>query len=435
VTSGGCMGARRTMGLPGRWAAMSIAAFLCTPLPAAAAEKPAPAAETLWTMRGLLDPIGGPRDQLRARGIGIDGRITHFYSGFLSGDGRKFGASGAKADAFLTLDSEKLGLWKGFSVTLHQEWNIGLDSNSTGAGVLLPPNTAMALPRLGGYDHDTSIVVSQRFTDALSVSAGKFNLLDLAAKTPVAGGGGIDTFSNIAIAAPISGVTPPYLLGAIATYKTNSAIFTLMVYDPRNAQDPEVLRQPFRDGTTASLAMTVPVVIGGLQGFYGIRGVYSTKSGFNLQELPALLLPPASRGVLQKNGYWYGSVSAQQYLWQDPANPGRAWGFFADLGLSDGNPNAFHWHVIAGFGGASPIQGRPLDRWGIAYFKYGLSDDLKRGLRTLGISLRNEQGLEAFYNLAVTPWLRVSATIQWIDTYQTDKASATYAGLRTQVKF
>lgn len=415
--------------------ALGIAVLLLQGADRGSAEEAGGAAETFWTMRGLLDPLGGPRDQLRARGISIDGSITHFYTGFLSGDGRKIGASGAKADAFLTLDSEKLGLWKGFSVSLHQEWNIGQDSNSTGAGVLTPPNTAMAFPRLGGYDHDTSIVVSQTFSEALSVSAGKINVIERAARTPLVGGGGLETFSNMAVAAPLSGVTPPYLLGAIAAYKTSPAIFTLMIYDPRNAQDPKVLRQPFRDGVTTSLAMTVPVKVSGLQGFYGIRGVYSTKSGFNLQELPALLLPPASRDSLQKNGYWYASLSAQQYLWQDPANPGRGWGFFADLGLSDGNPNAFHWHLIAGLGGASPLQGRPLDRWGIAYFKYGLSDDLKRGLRTYGISIRNEQGIEAFYNLAVTPWLRITANVQWIDTYSADRTSATYAGLRTQVKF
>jgi porin len=371
---------------------------------------------------------------LRGRGLSIEGRITSVYQGALSSSGDKHWRFGGKGDLFVTLDGEKAGLWPGFSINFHQEWNFGRDANTTGAGILLPVNTVTGLPRLGGFEEDTSITLTQRFGTALSVSLGKFNMLDLAARTPLMGGGGSETFLNLGIAAPVSGVTPPYILGAITTLKTDPAIFTVMIYDPRNAQDPDVVKRPFKDGTTFSVAVTIPTKIWNLPGFYGARGVYSSKEGVDLDSLAGLALPSASRDVLQKRGYYYGSLSFQQFLYASPDKPGNGWGIFADLGLSEGNPNAIHWHLVAGVGGTGVFE-RDLDRWGIAYFKYGLSDELKRGLTRLGIPLRDEQGVEAFYNLAVTPWLRVTANLQWIDTSDPSRKDAVFAGLRTQVRF
>ncbi len=60
---------------------------------------------------------------------------------------------------------------------------------------------------------------------------------------------------------------------------------------------------------------------------------------------------------------------------------------------------------------------------------------MKDGLAELGVGLNDESGLEAFYNLALAPWLRVSADLQWIDTGTPDKENAVIGALRTQIKF
>jgi porin len=413
---------------------IAVALLLCgvaqAQVPSAQATEP----YSLATTPSLLRFPGSPFDVLRQQGVDIRGGVTGSHMGLTAGSGDKRWRTGGKADLYVTVDGEKVGLWRGFFVNYHQEWNFGRDVGEAKGGFLLPPNTLTALPRLGGALQDTAITITQNFGDALSISAGKFNLLDLASKTPIAGGGGIETFSNLGIAAPISGVTPPYLLGAIATLKTQPAIFTLMVYDPRNAQSEDVIRKPFREGTTVSLAMTVPTRFGGLPGFYGVRGVYSNKEGVDLDSLPGLAFPAETRGTLEKRGYYYASVSAQQYLWANPDKPGQGWGLFMDAGLSDGNPNVFRWHLITGVSGTG-VFGRDLDRWGVGYFYYALSNDLKGGLAALGIKRRDEQGVEAYYNLALTPWLRVTANLQWIKPTNADRKDAVLAGLRTQVKF
>lgn len=392
-------------------------------------------ASEVLSRASLLDGPDSPKEAMRAHGIVVDGAVTQFYQGILSGGGSHEWQYGGKVDLSVGVDGGKLGLWRGLSLSVHQEWVYGEDVDSHADGSIIPLNTTMAFPRLGGHERDTSIVVTQSLGEQLSISAGKFNLLDIVGRTPLIGGGGIDTFFNTAIAAPISGVTPPYLIGAIATLKTEPAQFTLMVYDPRNAQDWEVIEHPFETGTTTSLAVTVPTEIAGLRGFYRVRGVYSSAEGLDLAAIPQLLLPPESRGRLTRKGYWFASTAVQQYLYQDPANASLGWGIFGELGISDGNPNPVHWHILAGLSGTGTLPSRPLDRWGIGYFRYALSDDLTGFLDKLGIGLRDEQGIEAYYNLALTPWQRLTADVQWVQPARVDSRDAWIIGLRSQTKF
>lgn len=382
----------------------------------------------------LLAYPGGPLDALREAGVDLKGSLTLFYQGLTAGDGQKNWRGGGKADVWITLDGGRLGLWDGLAVAIHPELNFGESANETGAGLLLPPNTALAIPTLGGSDSAVSVVISQSFGDAANLSFGKFNLLDIAAKTPIVGGGGLETFMNLGIAAPISGVTPPYLLGAIGTYRTDPVIYTVMIYDPRNAQEADVLSDPFSEGVTYSLSATIPTRIGGRTTYLGLRGVYSTATGVDLESLPNLSLPGEAAEVLQLDGYTYAGLTFQHYFAEDPDRPGNGWGIFGDFGLSDGNPNPIGWHAILGVGGTGTPRS-PLDRWGLAGFQYGLSGDLKDGLAELGIDRRNEYGIEAYYNAALTPWLRLTADAQWIRPSTTGKADAVFLGLRLQTLF
>ncbi|MEO1197722.1 MAG: carbohydrate porin [Pseudomonadota bacterium] len=392
-----------------------------------------PAPSSLWDKPALLEVPGGPREQLREAGIDIELRLTQFYQSVFAGDGSDQWEYSGKLDAIATVNLSELGLWRGLFVNVHQEVVWGDDVNFAGDGSLIPLNTAIAFPRLGGEDHDTSITVTQVLGPGSSISLGKFNLLEAASKTPLLGGGGQTTFMNLGLAAPISGVTPPYILGAIGTVATEAAIFTGIVYDPRNAQDSDVLEDPFSDGVTLSGQVTFPTEFGGLPGFYAVQGVYSSAEGFDLARIPqAAALPPESAAILTQEGYWYFSASAQQFLQMTPEDPTRGWGVFGKVGISDGNPNVFQWSVLAGLGGASPIPGRSQDNWGIAYFRYGLSDDLLDGLATIGIDLQDEQGIEAYYAVTIAPWLQITADIQWIDPHEAERDDAWVAGLRAR---
>jgi len=392
---------------------------------------------SLLERSALLDGPGSPKEALRQHGINLDLWWTQFYQGLIAGDGDKNWQYGGKADVIATIDAHKLGLWSGLSATLHQEIVYGDDANTQGDGTSIPGNTAIAFPRIGGSDYDTSIVLSQQFGQRFTLSLGKFNMLDAASRTPLLGGGGVDTFSNTALAAPISGVTPPYLLGSLLTLRTEPATFAFFVYDPRNAQDSDVIEDPFADGVTFSLSGTIPVMISGLRGFQSLRGVYSTQEGIDLRDVPQLELPPELRDEPRtKQPYWYFSYSFQQFFYQSKIDPSKGWGLFGEFGISDGNPNPLSGHLFVGLGGNSFVPDRGDDRWGIAYFNYRLSSDLRDAARRdLGFGLGDEEGVEAYYNLAVTPWLRVTGDLQIINPFPSNKDEAVFAGIRVQTKF
>ena len=323
---------------------------------------------------------------------------------------------------------------RGFSVSAHLEQNFGQSANELGAGAILPVNTALAFPTLGGTTTDLSLIVTQKFGDAVSISLGKFNMLDVAARTPLIGGGGETTFWNIGLAAPVSGVTPPYIIGGIATVKTAPATFTLMVYDPRSAQGLDVIEHPFAQGTTTSLSANIPMTVFGLTGYNTLRGVYSTADGFNFDDAPQLLLPPGSQTKLTKQGYTFGSYALQQFLWQDPDNPGRGWGFFGQISASDANPNPIGNTVIIGLGGSTPS--RPDDRWGVAWCDYLFSRQLRTGLVALGgEGLNDERVLEAYYDAAVVAHVRFGPDVQVIWPGTPGKSTALFAGVRGRLVF
>jgi porin len=120
---------------------------------------------------------------------------------------------------------------------------------------------------------------------------------------------------------------------------------------------------------------------------------------------------------------------------QSDQNPQLGWGFFALATLSDGNPSPVRWSALAGIGGNNLMPGRENDRWGIGFFHFGLTEPLLGTLSALGVNRRSEGGIDAFYNLAITPWLRLSDDLQVITPWNPATPRATYLPLRLQTKF
>jgi porin len=276
-------------------------------------------------------------------------------------------------------------------------------------------------------------------------------MMTLASKTPLIGGGGIDTFMNRAFALPSTGVaytalrgnagdrvviSAPYLIGGIATLRTDPVDLAVMIADPRSAIDPRVVEHPFEKGLAVGGAATLKTEIAGLRGFHTWRAAYSNARGFDLDDITDLPRPAAlGSAVRTKKGFWFTSYAIQQYLVQSEQNPAVGWGLFALATLSDGNPSPVKWSVLAGLGGNNLMAGRENDRWGFGFFHFGLTEPLLGGLAALNVHRRGESGFEAFYNLAITPWLRLSGDLQVIAPWNPSASQATYAALRLQTKF
>lgn len=389
--------------------------------------------ESILTRDTLTGGWFGLAEPLASRGIDFDLSTTAYYAGLLAGTGDQDFEWGGRADAFLKVDTAKAGLWEGGGIHVHAESRFGEPAYRPAprSGGLWPPNTGVALP-LGHPEQvvASSIYYSHRFPSKTSLLIGKINAVDLLAGDPFFGGWGRDRFSNVAFVAPPSGVVPPTIMGAVLSQKWDPFSLTFMVFDPDDRTHDYWVDELFHNGVTLSLAGTWAREIAGRPSSAGLTATYSTAAG---SDLSTLLLPPDLKGG-DKEGSFNVALSFSHLLCESADQPGKGFGLYGKAAIADGNPNAIQASFIGGFAGHGVVPSRPDDVFGIGYYYYKFSDDLQSAL-TVALPLEDEQGVELYYNLAVTGWLRVTADIQWIDPARARFSDAWVAGFRTSIAF
>ena len=170
-------------------------------------------------------------------------------------------------------------------------------------------------------------------------------------------------------------------------------------------------------------------------GTQGISGTYS--SGKYSSLTPSTFLDPIEGLVIvspTKTGSWCVAYNFDQALYVSPEDPERMWGVFGNFGIADDNPSPVRWFSSVGVSGASQIAGRTADTFGVAYFYLGVSEPLK-DLVPILLPLRDEQGVELYYNMAVTPSCQFTPDIQVITPFRELADTALVVGLRAYVDF
>ena len=91
----------------------------------------------------------------------------------------------------------------------------------------------------------------------------------------------------------------------------------------------------------------------------------------------------------------------------------------------------FEWAMT---GGRVDHWSEMQDRFGIAWFRYSLTNQLVRVLSNR-LALEDEEGLEAFYTVELAKPVRLTASIQVIDSAVTVRDTGVIAGLRLTTRF
>ena len=337
----------------------------------------------------------------------ISARLTSFTDATIEGDGDKSLQFSGRLDAFVSSGE----LWKGGSLNAHFEYVDGDEFTGLGTGgVLLPTNIYATVPRATGTSNATlSMTLHQQFSASASGAFGKFNVIELARNIPLVGGKGKGGFQYTGIAAPPSFVFPPYVFGAQFAYATESVNYSLLIYDPNNAQGSDFFNNLFDDGVVFNGTATYKTSINDRPGFYGLNIIHSTASGTDYDSL--LQSSDADSFTNQIKGVTIVTLKVQQYLSYNPDNTDEGWGIFGQIGFADGNPSQLDNVFVVGLAGTSPITGRGNDRWGIAGSRFNWSDKMIEVLEVDGNGLRDEWALEAFYEAAINDTLRVGLNI------------------------
>ena len=389
---------------------------------------PAGAGDGLWARGELTGDWGGARPKLADRGIGLDLDFTGFGVGLLSGTGEEAFEASGRGDAFLTFDAGKLGLWKGGRLSTHFEYRGGKLPPSGGA--LWPASTGTFLP----LDARDELVMSTfQFSQTLgraTLIVGKINVVDLLAGDPFFGGWGTRRFMNVALVAPPSGLLPPVIMGAIATYAAQPWSLTAMAYDPHDRTRDYFPGDLFDDGVNLSLAGAWSGAWRGRPTSLSLSGTYSTREGTDLSDV---LLPPGLEAGTRV-GSWSLGIQGGHLLVPSSALPGRGLGVYLRALLADGNPNPIRAGVMGGLAGQGVVPGRERDTFGVGYFYYAFSDALQSAVSPV-VPFEDEQGLEVYYSLAATPWFRLTADLQVVNPASGAARTAVTGAVRANVVF
>jgi porin len=398
---------------------------------------PAPFGGQLLERPKLTGDWFGLRTECNDLGITVDVSTTQFYQGVTAGGLERTFSYGGRNDYFLSLDGEQLGLWDGFTVKFHGETRYG-QTASFSTGALSPVNEYLLVP---GYPGTVSGLTGAEFTQALSenmlVTAGKINLLDHVYQ-PLTGATGLEGFMNTSlIFNPILARTLPYSAFGVGGYylKDGEPVLSLSVLDTRDASTTSVFHDLFTNGAVIFGTALLPTNFFGLPGHQGVEGVYSSGQYTNISYSPYLdpvagLVFPGST----QSGSWALGYLFDQALWSSPNDPNRVWGLFGKLGISDGNPNPVRWNAGGGISGASPVLGRTQDTFGVGFYHLEISSELKQSAMPL-TPLRNEEGVELYYNARITPWLQFTPDLQIIRPFEKDVDTAIAIGFRAKLDF
>jgi porin len=404
------------------------------------ASQPAPFGGPWISRPKLTGDWCGLRGQLRDNGFTFDISATTYYQGLATGGLEDRFRFGGRNDYLLNVDGEKAGLWQGLFINLHGETVYG-ESVNTATGAIVPVNIGRAHPVFFGEE---TALTAAKFTQALSenflVYAGKINTIDNV-QQPFMPGRGLDAgFMNAALVwNPILGRTLNYAtLGAgAAILAGGQPVLTLTVYDTNDDSTTNGFNVLFDNGAIIYPTVSLPTKFFDLPGHQSVWGAYSSGRYAIVSPESLNLIPPVLQGVPPTTlirGSWWITYLFDQALWVDPRDQTRSWGVFGNFGISDGKPNPVQWSAIVGIGGSSPIPHRKLDTFGIAYYYLGFSDDFKEVARAI-TPVRDERGLELFYNVGVTPWCHVTTDLQVITPILERAETSLVLGLRAKIDF
>lgn len=379
----------------------------------------------------------GWRSSLQECGISFDLRTAQYYQGVTTGGLEQAFQYGGRNDYFLNLDGEKLGLWKGFLITLHGESRYGESVNSIG-GTLLAPNLLLALPLPNGsVTALTSVTFTQNVTEELQIFGGKLNTLD-DNEQPLTGAGNLNGFQNTAMLYnPVFARTIPYsTFGAgFACLQNEETVFSAIVYDTNDTPTVSGFDTFFDNGATVYAELNLSTTFFDRPGHHGFSGTYSSGTYTNLTR-SAYLDPIEGLVILSTpiTGSWCLAYNFDQALHVSPDDSERMWGVFGNFGIADKNPSPVRWFASAGVSGASQIAGREADSFGVAYFYLGVSEPLKDPARLL-LKLRDEHGVELYYNVAITPSCQITPDLQVITPFRERADTSLLFGLRAMIDF
>jgi porin len=414
---------------------------------AAAAPEPPPAPfeGDIWTRKQLLGDPFGARSKLAEHGVSVNLRSSSFFQAVTSGGtDTNDGEFSQVFDYIVNIDGHKLGLWEGLYLNMHATTRSGDDVLKDTGGLTLP-NAGNTYPLPGDYDGTeiTGYTASQLFFDGrFAVVGGKLHALDTVAglfpKT-------FDTANEYWNVNALVTATPWFRFvnlamwgGGAWTYDLATGLpeTGLIVIDSNNQTTSNDISEAFDDGVGGLAFHRFIYEIDDKLGYFMLVAGGSTKKYNSLDEHDILIVPGAGLEDTDEKHPYDVAAYVYQEFWQAEGNPQRNVSVLFGGTVADDNPSFSDWNIFGRVTARGLFDSRPGDRMGFAGWASGISDNLRDDVDKFGIDLRSEiWGLEAFYNVEITPWAHLGGDFQIIQSAFEDDDVAVVPGVRLVIEF
>lgn len=374
---------------------------------------------------------GGVRNQLADAGITFDINVTQIMQGNGHGgvdtkNGFRYSGSG---DLTLTLDTGKMGLWDGgvFVLNAEPKWGDGILQK---VGSLSPVNMDAVKP---GFGEGCMMTLSEFFYQQVLFDG---KLILLAGKLDGSRAFDTNVFANdertqfMNVSLRNNPIIPPFLpyttmgAGAIVNPTEELSILTA-VTDTQGEAKTTGFETTFHGPTHTTLIheWDLKVKPCGLPGNQRIGFTWSSMEMQHLQprspfkETGPLLSKVAGPKVMgwlapylpfntspDAVGLYY---NFDQYLYTEKDDPSQGVGLFGRFGWARQDVSAIAHDYSLGVGGKGIIPTRDNDTFGVGYYYLDLSNELPS-------QFASEQGVEVYYDFAITPWLHIAPDLQVI---------------------
>jgi porin len=394
----------------------------------------------LWVRPAMTGDWGGLRQRMMDNGVRLDLGLTQTFQGVRDGGLGNNSTYQGGLDIVLHVDTGKAGLWPGGILKAKGEVRYGRASNLNTGG-LLPVNTDSFFPVPG---EDIIALSELNFTQFLSEHVGVVFGKISPRETNVFSHDETTQFMNSAfVFNPIVGTTMPlaFLGAGVVVIPHEDVMLLTLVYDSEDSANHSGCDTAFDRGTSVNQTLEVKIRPGGLVGHQRVGWTWSDKVRVQFgrdsrllarQAILARLGLGAAPQLARDDNDWSLMYDFDQYLYVVPGTEDQGIGLFGRFGLSKGTVNPVKAFYSVGVGGKGIIPGRENDTFGVGYYYLDHSNEFSRMIEN---RITDEQGVEIFYNIEVTPWLHITPDIQIINPMLERADTAVVAGVRVKIDF
>ena len=400
-----------------------------------------------WHRTQFSGDWGGVRSDLARHGLFFDLYSTSAHQDVASGGLKTGSAFIQNTQLSINVDTGRAGLWPDglFHITLEFRNGSSSPQETFTVGSTVPQYTGLAFPG-PFFVHDvlpTEYFLFQSLAPKFSLLLGKINVLTVCDQTLFGNSYKYDfanlNFNKNPMALNFYNTTSWSAVGVWTPSK--KLLVAAGLFDP-NSQADNFAKNAF-DRVNVYGTAIFSYEIGDLPGQSWAQFNWTNKpkvdleapfgqlpSGVNSQALGILLGIPSSQAppINYKSTSWVTIGNFSQYLFVKDhsgtiaeklgsGQPLRGIGVFGRIGYAPEGTNTVTRDASAAFFANGLSDLRPNDRFGLGIYHNGISQPLKDDVVRLtgGMTIpKNENGLEVFYDFAVTPAIRVIPSYQHI---------------------